>query len=157
MNIFVTSDNAAKCARYLDDKRVVKMCSETIQLLTAAVVSHGGKGPVGLTHVSHPCAVWARETRGNYMWLLRHAKALFLEKSERFGSVHMYEDYVPMLEAQNGIIPAGPRTPFANCAANASFGLSFKHVQDTRLAYRLYLTERWKLDKLPPRWYGKTR
>ena len=42
MDIFVTSDNAAKCARYLDDKRVVKMCSETIQRLTAAVVSHGG-------------------------------------------------------------------------------------------------------------------
>lgn len=91
------------------------------------------------------------------MWLLRHAEALFTEKRERFGSVHMYEDYLPMLQAQTGLIPAGGRTPFANCAANASLGISFKHVQDVRLAYRLYLDERWKLDKLPPRWYGSVR
>jgi hypothetical protein len=31
---------------------------------------------------------------------------------------------------------------------------SFKHEKDVHLAYRLYLDERWKTDKIPPKWFG---
>ena len=42
----------------------------------------------GITHVNHPCTVWARETSENYLWLY----SLFLEVSKeythRYGKIH---------------------------------------------------------------------
>ena len=37
MNIFFTSDCPVKCAVYLDDKRVIKMATETAQMLSTAL------------------------------------------------------------------------------------------------------------------------
>jgi hypothetical protein len=54
-------------------------------------------------------------------------------------------------------IPNGNLTPFANCAANKSIGVSYKHIKDTTLAYQLYLNDRWDNDKRNPTWYKIAR
>ena len=41
---------------------------------------------------------------------------------------------------------------FQNSAANAAVPVSFKHIEDTHLAYRMYLKVRWKGDRFPPKW-----
>lgn len=83
MNIFALDRDPAKAAQYLCDKHIVKMCLETAQILST--ISGGLYKP---THANHPCTLWAKETLGNYRWLLQHGKAIGLEYSYRYGKEH---------------------------------------------------------------------
>ena len=88
MNVFFVSRCPEEAADMLVDAHVVKMILESCQLL--ASVWHMGppeelqkmeeRFPEAvipkLTHKNHPCAIWARECPGNYLWLMQHAKAL---------------------------------------------------------------------------------
>lgn len=155
MNIFITSTCPAESAQFLDDKRCIKMCLESAQMLATAMREHGGNPTYKSTHVNHPSNVWARQTKANYQWLLDHFKALCTEYTNRYGKVHKCEDYINEFTVGVDLIPDGELTPFANCAANASLGVSYKHIDNVVLAYQLYLNERWDNDKREPTWYGK--
>jgi len=157
MNVFVTSENPIKCAQHLDDKRLNKMCLETTQLLCTAVNEHGGTTPYKSTHKNHPCSLWTRKTRENWLWLWKHGKALCKEYTKRRGRIHACKSVLDRIEWMFVYIPKGERTSFVNCAANDKLGVSFKHVDDVCKAYQLYLNQRWELDKRPPTWYGVGR
>ena len=155
MNVFVTSKCPIECAKYLDTKRVSKMTLESAQLLSAAMRKHGyeGDGVYKISHENHPSSIWARETRGNYEWLLAHFKALAEEYYARRG--HWHKSFVELYETLSEgakLIPEGELTPFANCAANESKGVSYKHLEDTHMAYKLYLEDRWTTDVREPVW-----
>jgi hypothetical protein len=152
MNIFVTSNCPKKCAEYLDNKRVVKMVLETAQLLSTALAVHNGPNPYKATHKNHPAAVWARKTRSNYLWTLKHFLFLCEEYTKRYNKIHKCQQYYSTFLDNAEVIPAGPQSPFANCAANKSLGICYKHVKNTTKAYKLYLTRRWQSDKLAPKW-----
>lgn len=155
MNIFVTSSEPMECAQYLDDKRVVKMVLETAQMLSTAARECGYEGDdiYKSTHKNHPCNVWARETKQNYLWLLRHFQCLCAEYTHRYGKVHKSSLLYPSLLVLANMIPEGEMTPFANCAANDGLGISYKHIPCTFTAYRLYLADRWLHDKKKPTWH----
>jgi len=155
MNIFVTSSDPAESARYLDDTRVNKMILESVQILCTALSLKGIETPVKQTHINHPSAVWARATRQNYIWLCDHISALLDEKAARTGKEHSYRQHLNFIRDHATAIPSLFLTPFANCAARSDIGIRFHHVKDTPLAYRLYLLERWKLDKRQPKRYGQ--
>lgn len=159
MNIFFTSNCPVECAKNLDDKRVNKMCLETAQLLSTAIRLNGytGSEAYKMTHRNHPSNVWVRTTRSNYKWLIEHFKALGEEFYKRRGKRHKSLELLPVFEKYANLIPEGDLTPFANCAANLSKGISYKHIQDTTTAYMLYLNSRWETDKLTPKWYGVTK
>lgn len=154
MNIFFTSECPIECAKALDDKRVVKMCLETAQMLATAINERGGSATYKSTHKNHPSAVWVRESRENYHWTVNHFKALCIEYTNRYGKTHKCLTY--LTEFLNGarLMPTGKLTKFANCAANADKGISYKHLEDVTLAYRLYLNDRWDSDVRKPTWYG---
>jgi hypothetical protein len=154
VNIFVTSDCPVECAKNLDDKRVVKMVLETAQMLCTALNLANQKTPYKSTHANHPSNMWARSTRSNWVWLWNHGVALCSEYTSRYGRVHKCESVIKSLFKLKAFIPEGPLTPFANCAANKSIGVDYKHVKNTTLAYQLYLNDRWKADKRKPTWYG---
>ena len=159
MNIFVTSPCPIESAKALDDKRVVKMCSESVQLLCTALVSRGvpqHELPMKPTHVNHPCNIWVRSSRSNYLWLCDHLEALCGEKLARYPSnpPYMYSGCMERLRGYVGLFGDIGLTPFVNCAANADMGISYKHVKDVHLAYQLYLNDRLDLDKRTPTWYG---
>lgn len=155
MNIFVSSDCPKKCAAYLDDKRVVKMCLETAQILSTALRANGYEGDevYKSTHAKHPVVVWAGDTRLNYLWTLQHLQALCSEYENRYQKRHKCESMVVTFTKLAYIIPQGFQRPFKNCAANASLGVSFKDVADVHKAYRDYLHVRWQNDKREPTWY----
>lgn len=155
MNIFATSPSPVESARYLDDKRVIKMVLESAQMLSTAINMHGGSGGYKSTHVNHPANVWARTTRANYEWLLAHFVALCDEYTLRYGRVHKCAAMVDFFSRSAVLIPSGGLTPFANCAANSGLGLSYKGTADTHEAYRLYLTDRFRSDKRTPTWHRK--
>lgn len=94
MNIFFLSYLVEEAARAHFNKHVVKMISETHQLLSAAHwvldAASAAQLPAGvlckLTHHNHPCAVWARAHSNNYQWLVSLGIALCAEYTRRFAT-----------------------------------------------------------------------
>lgn len=157
MNIFVTSSCPIESAKFLDDKRVVKMCLESAQMLSTALAERGvvDSRLYKPTHKNHPCNVWTRETRGNFFWLFRHFQALLAEYSRRYGKLHASSRLViPFIELMHSI-PEGELTAFVNCAANKEHGLDYKSMPCVFGAYKGYLLDRWERDMRTPTWYGQ--
>lgn len=160
MNIFVTDKCPIKSAKFLDDKRVVKMCSESVQILSTVLHLKGVENtPVKPTHSGHPVVKWALATQQNYKWLLRHTVALMHEKRRRYpnNKPHLYEQHIKYLRDNAKVLPKFMLTKFENCAANKDLGISYKHINDVTLAYQLYLNDRWDTDKKQPTWYKELR
>jgi hypothetical protein len=97
MNIFVLDMNVKKCAEYHNDKHVVKMILETAQLLCGVhhmTDSVNEQIPYKLSHKNHPCAIWARESLTNYLWLCELGLELCKEYTYRYGKKHKSLDVI---------------------------------------------------------------
>lgn len=88
MNIFVLDDNPFLAAQYQCDKHVVKMVTETAQMLSTVKTELGLEAPYRPTHKNHPCTRWVAESRENYFWAWNHGFALGKEYTHRYGKVH---------------------------------------------------------------------
>lgn len=114
MNIFFLDVNPKQCAEQHCDKHVVKMILEYAQLLSTAHRVLDGVPTQGFTvsgrratryflntdlnevlysatHINHPSAVWARQSRKNYVWLHTLLHYLCKEYTVRYGKVHKVE------------------------------------------------------------------
>lgn len=95
MNIFILDIDPFKAASMQCDKHVVKMILESAQMLcTAHRELDGTEELLGVrlyksTHKNHPCSVWVRESKTNYMWLHSHFIALCDEYTKRYSKVHL--------------------------------------------------------------------
>jgi hypothetical protein len=87
VNIFVVDYDPAVAAQALHDKHIVKMSLEAAELLCSAFPPERNP-PYKRGWYHHPCAVWARTSELNYLWLLEHAKALCREFEHRYGHSH---------------------------------------------------------------------
>lgn len=159
MNIFVSYSCPVNSARALDDKRVIKQCAESVQLLVTALYANGvplSELPCRPTHQNHPCNIWARSSRSNYLWLIEHTAALMAEKLARYPNrpAHVYQQHLAKLKQYATNIGDIGLTRFANCAANDSLGVSFKHITDVHQAYQSYLNYRWQNTDKNATWYG---
>ena len=72
MNIFVLDTSPKLAAEYHCNKHVVKMIIETAQMLSTAhdYLETGISGLYKPTHKNHPCSIWVRQSRENYLWTL---------------------------------------------------------------------------------------
>lgn len=115
MNIFVLDTSPKLAAEYHCDKHVVKMILESAQLLCSALHLNGVEAPYRLTHKNHPCAIWTRESRENYEWLLDLTYRLCEEYTHRYGKVHktLSSGVVAFCNEQRKVVGAGEFTPFA--------------------------------------------
>ena len=159
MNIFTTSPCPVQSAKALDDKRIVKMCSESVQLLVTALHTNGvplSDLPCKPTHQNHPCNIWTRSSRSNYLWLVEHTAALMAEKLARYPNraAHVYQQHLAKLKQYASVIGDIGLTKFVNCAANESLGINYKHVANVHEAYQLYLNHRWQYTDKNATWYG---
>jgi hypothetical protein len=158
MNIFVTSSDPMECAMALDNKRVVKMVLESAQMLCAAMHYYEIKNvPYKLSHKNHPCTKWARQNRSNFKWLLAHFECLLAEYTYRTGKIHKCEELVTQFYESLWYIPPGPLTKFINCAKNNEKGYDYTQIENTYEAYQLYLNNRFKTDKLVPKWTNREK
>ena len=101
MNIFILDKDIKKCAQYHCDKHVVKMILETAQLLCGVhhVTAHDtvhdtAHVPYKLSHKNHPCAIWARESFSNYVYLCELGLELCKEYTHRYGKRHKSLDVI---------------------------------------------------------------
>ena len=139
MNLFLLSSCPVRCARYHVDRHVVKMILETAQLLCTAhhVTRSSFAPPMRATHRNHPCAVWVRASRSNYVWACALGLALCAEYTHRYDRVHKTEAHLRKLtENVPSALPAlGPTPPPQ--AMPACFRVPGKTV----LAYRRYYAQ----------------
>jgi len=131
MNIFVLDKSPVIAAQMHCNKHVVKMILETAQLLSTALRFHGVNYGYSSTHKNHPCAVWARQTRGNFIWLNILGRNLLEEYKYRYGKEHKSTPIIA--EAPISYIPDGKLTPFVQCMPD-----NFKVNGDAVQAYRNY-------------------
>lgn len=136
MNIFALDLDPRRAAQMQNDKHVVKMTLETTQLLSGVLTSFNVSAPYAPTHLNHPCAIWARTSRGNFQWLLHHGLALAEEYSYRYGADRAHKcraiilgmtKYAPQLEFNQEDF-----TPFAQAMPD-----QYRHDDAVR-AYRAY-------------------
>lgn len=92
MNIFVLDYDPVRAAKMQCDKHVVKMPLETAQILCSGFIS--GQAPYKQTHYNHPCSIWARTSKENFLWLVKHGIALCDEYTFRYNKEHKSKDVI---------------------------------------------------------------
>lgn len=133
MNIFYLNKDPAICAVMHVDKHCVKMILETAQLLSTAHRVLDGVETIQLskncrkvkrwilpddgrsilyeaTHINHPSAVWARQSKENYKWLFSLFVELCTEYSYRYGKTHKCASMIMTLMVPPNNISNGPFT-----------------------------------------------
>lgn len=141
MNIFVLDTDPRVAAQLHCDRHVVKMITETCQLLSTALFERGCAFTdiYQPTHINHPCSVWVREVRANYMWTLGLLRALIAEYDHRWpgGEDTKFvraRQLVGIFAMADGHMPTGScRTPFALAMPN-----DCKVEGDAVTSYRRY-------------------
>tara|TARA_R110000851_G_scaffold328764_1_gene499969 strand:+ start:117 stop:692 length:576 start_codon:yes stop_codon:yes gene_type:complete len=165
MNIFVLSDNPSVAAEMMLDKHVVKMPTESLQMISTIVDMHGYGVPFTPVMKNHPCTIWARESSKNFQWLVDHAHALCKEYTLRYNKKHkvqtLLEDYEYEIEQVGYELKKikDVLTPFA--IAIGPDMLCRKHPDfesaDTVDKYRLYyLEDKWRFacwELGSPKWW----
>ena len=162
MNIFYLG-NPQTSARELCDKHVVKMITESAQMLCtvhwckANTLEKSQNLVEGLlfkpAHINHPSTIWTRETHENYRWLLIHFITLCEEYYLRYAKYHaswtkLYDGLArfPMNIQEGGL------TNFAQAMPN-----KYKHKNHIT-AYRQYMIAekyyaKWEKGTNKPTWW----
>ena len=137
----------------VNDKKVVNLLpGEEIVLLNSREYTIKNKKAFELTHENHPCAIWVRESSGNYEYLSKLAVAVYDEYEFRYGKHHKTMDtFCNLVEPPKGIKNGG-MTEFAQCMPD-----KYQIPGDAITAYRnFYRGEKgfakWK-DRGEPMWY----
>jgi hypothetical protein len=153
MNIFILDTDPVRAAEMQCDKHVVKMVSEAAQLL--CTVFDPDTTPWKHTHYNHPCAKWARESKENFNWLVRHGLALAYEYTYRYDKVHKAQVVIEWCVEQSRHIDwkGVEQTPFVQTMPDQY------RLTDTVTAYRnFYIGEKsrfakWNKTRPAPNWY----
>jgi hypothetical protein len=155
MNIFLLSYLVEEAARSHFNRHVVKMISETHQLLSTAHWTLDDDAaralPAGMlckpTHKNHPCAVWARAHSNNYLWLASLGLALCAEYTRRFADTKRPEPHHACEKALCFLLQHQPRFLASVDAALNEHGLTeppqcmpeqYRVPGDAVAAYRNY-------------------
>jgi len=169
MNIFVLDENPKTAAQYMCDKHVVKMIVESAQLLSMAYplgrlaredcpkTKMGNCRKYSMSQLHHPCSKWVVKSLSNWKWLLKHAKELCKEYTQRYGKRHFSERFINWCSENTPLLNNCELTPFAQAMPETYF------MKDAVDAYRLYYIydkskfAKWERGREAPSWwsYGK--
>jgi hypothetical protein len=88
MNIFALDLNPKQAAQFHLDKHVVKMPLETSQMLCTTISLQGLDSPYKACFINHPCTIWVRESKQNFIWLCLLGIHLCDEYQVRYSKEH---------------------------------------------------------------------
>lgn len=95
------------------------------------------------THAQHPCAIWVRASKANYLWLVDLLVALCAEYTFRYGKKHACEELISFFKSAPQNIKGDTLTPFAQAMPE-----QFMEPSNAVLAYRcFYLGEKIRFAK----------
>jgi len=147
MNIFVVHKDPVVAAQMLCDKHIIKMPLESAQMLSNCI-DHNA--PYKRTHYNHPCSVWVRESKGNFMWLYEHGIALCKEYTTRYEKTHKCEAVIEQCYALGyHNIPDGELTDFKQ-----AIPVEYKCIDPVRAYRNYYVGDKaymatWKCGRVP--------
>ena len=122
MNIFILDEKPSKAANYVLDKHAVKMPLESLQMMSTIANYLGFDSPYRPVMLNHPCTIWARKSKQNFLWLWEHAGYLCEEYTARYKKTHKCEitmnDYNPIWMEVVEKLPDKGLTPFAIAIAD---------------------------------------
>lgn len=121
MNIFYLDKNLNKCAQYHCDKHVVKMILEYSQILSTSHRVLDGiyietkinnrktkiyqlsneileQNLYKATHINHPCNIWIRLSKNNYLYLFNLLTLLLNEYELRYNKTHKCKQLLTYLK-----------------------------------------------------------
>jgi len=115
MQVFVLDLDPKKAALYHNDKHIVKMPTESAQILCTVhhLISNRTDIPYRKTHIHHPCVKWVLESLSNYNWLLSLLYEQLKEYSYRYERVHATQRVYDWLLQNKPNLPNKEMTPFA--------------------------------------------
>ena len=155
MNIFFTNTDPVVAAQDQPDKLLVKMVTESVQMLSTCHALSGVpiKGTMKVTHGAHPCNQWLLESSANYEWLLAHTKALAEEYQFRYGKVHGSAAYLPLLKNPPAGVPVSTKMTRPKQAISEKWYRRNCAVE----AYRVYISlaknyAKWEKGREMPEW-----
>lgn len=175
MNIFCLDNNPIQAARWCMDKHVVKMPTESAQMLTncfsAERLSRNDcpRTMMGTirkySHYNHPCSIWVRKSKDNMVWLIEHSLELCNEKLRRYPDKkdHFARTFLnwAKLNIEDALVEADNQLynfPLAiadNCKCRTVKGFSIlPRIEQYRLYYihdKQHIAH-WKLNK--PDWFN---
>jgi hypothetical protein len=192
MNIFVLDEDPKVAASMMCNKHVVKMILESGQLLCTAhwlswldgesgrpvlsdfkrvkdaqewlknYVPEQHQPPWKMSHVRHPCTIWAGETMGNYLWLLDHMKGLLKEYTNRYKKIHKSESVWRWLFQNDPMIKNNfslKKTPHPLCVPEEIKAVTNDPVHAYRTYYvthKAYMAK-WEPRAITPDWWPKEK
>ncbi len=157
MNIFVLDRDPRVAAQMACDQHVVKMATETAQILSTVCRLHGVKVGYRPSHAGHPCTKWAAASKANFRWTVVHGLSLCNEYTYRYGKRHAAQDVTEQIDAVRDQLTFENvyRTPFALAMP------IYLHEDDAVSAYRNFYLDsksrfaRWRKNRPPPSWWTK--
>ena len=179
MNIFALSKDPVESAQQMLDKHVIKMPTESCQMLHTNSLyflfwnCHGREPSLKElkqfhkeSHFSYlmkpamlnqPSTIWARQNKSNYMWLYNHALALCKEFTYRYGKTHGTEKRI--LDSFTFDYNEDELTPVSIAMADEYRLPPKKHSWEFVIdSYRHYYLEgkwkfaSWKNNRMPQWW-----
>jgi len=161
MNVFCSHSDPVISAKVLADKHVVKMCTETAQILSTALHARGLSYDdlYRPAYVKHPCCLVAAENESYFAYSLRHGLALCAEYTHRYGRTHAAETVLARIKGLTD-----PHTDFStvlwdpNAHADLKIPLAMPDIykqNDPYESYRTYLRakyQNWRDLSRPPKW-----
>jgi hypothetical protein len=172
MNIFVTNADPIVAAQELCDQHcrskmqiesaiLLQHCFDNNTLLSAPPTKKGAPRKAGKGYYNHPCSVWVRESKENFIWLVEHALEMFNERDFRWPQsvAHFTKSFIEWCKENVNKVSAckgNKLTPFAvainkemNCRTAVK---NFDHLPVTE-KYRLYI----QLDKPFATWTTRSK
>ena len=153
LNIFALDYNPEIAARYHNNRHVVKMVTETAQILCTVLNQNGVEAYYNSTHINHPCTKWAGLNRTNFLWLLDLGLELSKEYTHRYGKQHKAGLVIQDCVEYASVIPnVEPLSPFALAMPESC------RLNDPVLSYRNYYVQekrhlaQWKNRPVPHWW-----
>jgi hypothetical protein len=147
MNIFFVHESPSVSAEQLCDKHIVKMIEESRYMLYLAGLPKQDKYP---GYYNHPCSIWVRENRSNYLWLRTHA----LRIGEVYSSVYnkTHKSHTSILSYAIPSLPKGDITEPPLCMPDVC--KTDNPVDSYRNYYRAFKLRfaLWK-SRPVPEWY----
>lgn len=194
MNIFVLDEDPKIAASMQCNKHVVKMILESGQMLCAAHwmawldgedkrpvlgdfkrvrdaqnwlfenVPKVRQPPWKMSHIRHPCTLWAASTIGNYFWLLDHMRGLLDEYTRRYKKKHKSEEVYKWLSIyQPSDMMSGKKrlgkTPHPLCVPEEIKCFTQDPVQAYRTYYVTHKSHlaKWAPRAAPPSWWPEEK
>jgi hypothetical protein len=166
MNIFAINQDPEIAARQLGNKHIVKMPTESLQMLCFCFPEGTApyKNSPKHAHYKHPASIWLRCSKDNFEWGLAHFEAQLDEYKIRYKREHGTAQHLDWIKNHYKSISfsSSGLTQFARCFGKFKEQLEKEEPDCVKAYQKFYILDKiefalWpKISKIPDFWVEKS-